>query len=78
MNWLVWDNPRSGNRTTKAHLADSFTSGVRTYCGAVIGDGNMPASSRIPRCQLCQFAAKRKETEKHGTAGLFEGSGQRR
>jgi hypothetical protein len=60
MKWFSWYNSRSGNRTTKAHAADSHAYGTRTYCGAAVGTLVAPAG-RLPRCQLCQFAIKRQK-----------------
>lgn len=56
MNWLTWHNPKSGNRTTRAHLVSSFVAS-RTECGWSVGTLTAPAGRAIPRCQACEKAA---------------------
>jgi len=50
--WICWHNQRSGNRTTRAHVASNFLQG-RTLCGWTIGDLVAPARMEMPRCQAC-------------------------
>ena len=63
MNWLTWYNIKSGNRTTRAHLASSFLAG-RTECGWPISTLTAPAPRDLPRCQACLAAVE--ATRKNG------------
>jgi len=72
MNWLTWYNIHSGNRTTRAHLAQSF-SATRTLCGWSISTLTSPAPRALPRCKGCLEAkAKLKDVDR----GAGPSSGQ--
>jgi len=60
MNWVIWEQV-NGRLTSRAHAAENFYNGARTYCGRVVGNENQPAHSSVPRCHFCQRALEAKQ-----------------
>lgn len=60
MNWITWYNIRSGNRTTRSHLAQGFYAG-RTLCGASASTLTAPAPRSLPKCRICREAFKQQQ-----------------
>lgn len=61
MNWIVWTNQGSGNRSTRAHIASTITG--RTLCGANTGDLWTKAPRTVTHCGKCEIALKEKRAE---------------
>ncbi len=54
-NWITWHNQGTGNRTTRAHVADAMNHG-RTLCGWSTGGLTTPAPKSMQRCKVCKIS----------------------